>query len=77
MYLGAQDPMAGGEGRMRSPRRLRGCGAVLSQTPARPQPRRGGEGGAGVPRMFRGLPRRARRLWQTLPHPPAHSRAVI
>lgn len=64
----------GGKGRMR---RLRGRGAVLSQTRS-PTPARGGPGGgAGVPRMFRGLPRGARRLWQTLTHPPARSRAVI
>lgn len=49
MYLGVRDPTEGGKGRMRSPRRLRGRGAVLSQSrsPSR-------AGGAGGERGFRG-----------------------
>lgn len=46
VYLGVKDPAAGG---MRSPRRFRGRGAMLS-----PSPNRGWGQLGGVPRMFRG-----------------------
>lgn len=61
-----------GGGWVRIPRRLRGRGAVLSRSPN--VAGGGGGGGKGRPggRVLRGRPRRARRLWQSLAHPPAH-----
>lgn len=78
MNLGVKDPTrVGGQGEDAQPAQAPRARSGAEPDPE-PDPSRGGRGGsADVPRMFRGLPRRARRLWQTLTHPPAHSRAVI